>query len=56
VELVGFRESREYIKRVSAIYARYTYLYTGKPYELPLTVNRAYRQTKTTSRPSEDPD
>jgi soluble lytic murein transglycosylase len=42
VELVGFKQSREYIKRVSAIYARYLYLYTGKPYELPLAIDRRY--------------
>ena len=46
VELVGFRQSREYIKRATAIYARYVYLYTGKPYELPLKLNPAYRKGK----------
>jgi soluble lytic murein transglycosylase len=56
VELVGFKESREYIKRVSAIYARYHYLYTGKPYELPLVVNRAYRKGKIVSTPAVEDD
>lgn len=46
VELVGFRQTREYIKRATAIYARYVYLYTGKPYELPLKLNPAYRKGK----------
>jgi soluble lytic murein transglycosylase len=46
VELVGFKESREYIKRVSAIHARYQYLYTGKPPALPLTVNPRYLKEK----------
>jgi soluble lytic murein transglycosylase len=60
VELVGFKESREYIKRVSAIYAKYSYLYTGKPYELPLKINRAYLKEKIFSGPAPeqvtDPD
>ena len=38
LELVGFRESREYMKRVTAIHARYTYLYTGKPPGLSLAI------------------
>jgi soluble lytic murein transglycosylase len=41
LELVGYKESREYMKRVSAIYARYVYLYTGKVYELPLALKPA---------------
>ena len=44
---MGFKESREYIKRVSAIHARYVYLYTGKPPALPLTVNPRYLKEKT---------
>jgi soluble lytic murein transglycosylase len=52
VELVGFKESREYIKRVSAIHAKYTYLYTGKAPELPLTVNAAYRRNKKVAEPA----
>jgi soluble lytic murein transglycosylase len=40
MELVGFRESREYMKRVTAIYAHYVYLYTGKVLDLPLGIKR----------------
>jgi soluble lytic murein transglycosylase len=42
VELVSYRESREYMKKVAGIYARYLYLYEGKVYEQPLTVDRKY--------------
>ena len=38
LELVGYRESREYMKRVTGIHARYSYLYTGKLPDLSLTV------------------
>ena len=56
-ELVGFRQSREYIKRATSIYARYVYLYTGKPYELPLKLNPAYLKGKgrATAIPVTDP-
>jgi soluble lytic murein transglycosylase len=54
VELVGFKQSREYIRRVTAIYAKYVYLYTGKPYELPLTVNAAYRSARTVTLPARE--
>jgi soluble lytic murein transglycosylase len=58
VELVGFRQSREYIKKAVSIYARYQYLYTGKPYELPLKLNRSYLKGKgrATAIPVVDPD
>jgi soluble lytic murein transglycosylase len=58
VELVGFRQSREYIKRAVSIYARYVYLYTGKPYELPLKFNPSYLKGKgrATAIPVSDPD
>lgn len=36
VELVTFEQSREYIKRVAGIYARYQYLYTGRPWQLTI--------------------
>lgn len=36
VELVTFEQSREYIKRVAGIYARYHYLYTGRPFALAI--------------------
>jgi soluble lytic murein transglycosylase len=37
VELITYEDTREYVKRVVSIYARYMYLYRGKVYELPLT-------------------
>jgi soluble lytic murein transglycosylase len=43
MEVIGFKDSREYSKRVAAIYARYVYLYTGKAYDLPLVVKAAVR-------------
>src|SRR5204863_7623479 len=56
LELVGFKESREYIKRVTAIYARYLYLYTGKPYELPLVVKSALPTKALPEPPPPPPD
>jgi soluble lytic murein transglycosylase len=44
LELVGVRESREYMKRVTALLARYTYLYTGKPLELSLSIKPPKRK------------
>ena len=38
VELVTYDQSREYMKRVVGIMARYHYLYRGQPLELPLPV------------------
>jgi len=38
VELVAFPQTREYVKRVTAIYARYRYLYGATPYEIPLVL------------------
>jgi soluble lytic murein transglycosylase len=52
LELVGVRESREYMKRVTALLARYTYLYTGKPLELSLALKP--RRGKQISRPVPD--
>ncbi|HEY2902622.1 MAG TPA: transglycosylase SLT domain-containing protein [Polyangia bacterium] len=43
VELVAFAQTREYVKRVSAIYARYRFLYGPTPFELPLTLDLHYR-------------
>jgi soluble lytic murein transglycosylase len=43
VELIAFAQTREYVKRVVGIYARYRYLYGPTPYELPLTVDAKYR-------------
>jgi soluble lytic murein transglycosylase len=42
VELIAFTQTREYAKRVVAIYTRYRYLYGPKPYQLPLTVDAGY--------------
>jgi soluble lytic murein transglycosylase len=52
LELVGYKESREYIKRVTAIYARYLYLYTGKVYQLPLTIKGAARAARPAPEPA----
>lgn len=40
VELVSYVQTREYMKKVTEIYARYVYLYTGQVYEQPLTAQR----------------
>jgi soluble lytic murein transglycosylase len=50
LELVGFRESREYMKRVTGIHARYVYLYTGKVPELKLAIKPA-KQPAAPARP-----
>jgi len=39
VELIAFAQTREYVKRVISLYAKYRYLYGPTPYELPLTLN-----------------
>jgi soluble lytic murein transglycosylase len=39
VELIAFAQTREYAKRVTALYAHYRYLYGPTPYQLPLTLN-----------------
>ncbi|MEA2700195.1 MAG: soluble lytic murein transglycosylase, partial [Myxococcales bacterium] len=43
VEMIAFAQTREYVKRVSGIYARYRFLYGPAPYELPLTLDLHYR-------------
>jgi soluble lytic murein transglycosylase len=43
VEMIAFAQTREYVKRVSGIYARYRFLYGPTPYELPLTLDLHYR-------------
>src|SRR6185295_4016975 len=45
VELIAFAQTREYVKRVVGIYARYRYLYGPTPYELPLTVDTKVAKT-----------
>lgn len=42
VELCSYRETREYMKKVAGIYARYVMLYDGADYVQPLTLDRAY--------------
>ena len=42
VELVSYRQTREYMKKVTETYARYLYLYTGTEYRQPLTVDRNF--------------
>ncbi|MCW5805934.1 MAG: transglycosylase SLT domain-containing protein [Deltaproteobacteria bacterium] len=48
VELVPFRETREYMKMATDFYARYRYLYANELYEQPLVVDRAYVQDRLT--------
>ena len=48
VELVPFTQTREYMKKVTENYARYLYLYGGKIYEQPLTVDKKYVQDRLT--------
>ncbi|MEZ4364263.1 MAG: transglycosylase SLT domain-containing protein [Kofleriaceae bacterium] len=43
VELVSYTQTREYMKKVTENYARYRYLLLGEIYDLPLTVDKAYR-------------
>lgn len=43
VELIAFAQTREYVKRVVSIYARYRYLYGPSPYQIPLTVDPKYK-------------
>jgi soluble lytic murein transglycosylase len=44
VELVPYEQTREYMKRVTSIYARYRYLYAGERYLPPLTVDATYQK------------
>jgi len=39
VELIAFAQTREYVKRVTSLYAKYRYLYGPTPYELPLVLD-----------------
>lgn len=48
VELVSYTQTREYMKKVTENYARYRYLLLGEVYELPLTVDKAYRKDEVT--------
>lgn len=42
VELVAYTQTREYMKKVADIYARYLYLYEGEDHQQPLKVDREY--------------
>jgi len=42
VELVAYTQTREYMKKVTEIYARYLYFYREKVYDQPLAVDRDY--------------
>jgi soluble lytic murein transglycosylase len=42
VELVAYTQTREYMKKVAEIYARYVYLYEGQDYRQPLGVDADY--------------
>jgi soluble lytic murein transglycosylase len=42
VELVSYTQTREYMKKVTEIYARYVYFYRDEVYEQPLSVDRKY--------------
>jgi soluble lytic murein transglycosylase len=39
VELIAFAQTREYVKRVTSLYAKYRYLYGPTPYEIPLSLD-----------------
>jgi soluble lytic murein transglycosylase len=39
VELVAFAQTREYVKRVTSLYAKYRFLYGPTQYEIPLTLD-----------------
>jgi soluble lytic murein transglycosylase len=39
VELIAFAQTREYVKRVTSLYAKYRFLYGPKGYEVPLTLD-----------------
>jgi soluble lytic murein transglycosylase len=43
VELIAYPQTREYAKKVVAIYARYLYLYERQVHDQPLRVDREYR-------------
>ena len=37
--LLAFAQTREYVKRVASLYAKYRYLYGPTPYEIPLVLD-----------------
>ncbi len=42
VELISFTQTREYMKKVTSIYARYLLLYAGEDYQQPLALDPKY--------------
>lgn len=48
VELVPYTQTREYMKKVTENFARYQYLYGGKVYAQPLTVDKHYLDDRLT--------
>jgi soluble lytic murein transglycosylase len=44
VELIAFAQTREYVKRVVSLYARYRFLYGPTRYEIPLTLDTKVTQ------------
>jgi soluble lytic murein transglycosylase len=45
VELIAFAQTREYAKRVTALYAHYRFLYGPTPYEIPLSLDTKPKPT-----------
>ena len=48
VELVAYTQTREYMKKVTEIYARYLYFYDKKVYEQSLVVDKSYLKDELT--------
>ncbi len=48
VELVPYRQTRGYMKKVTETYSRYLYLYEGTVYKQPLAVDRQYIKNELT--------
>jgi soluble lytic murein transglycosylase len=48
VELVPYSQTREYMKKVTENFARYQFLYEGKVYEQPLTIDKHYLDDRLT--------
>ena len=48
VELVAYTQTREYMKKVTEIYARYLYFYKERVYDQPLAVDRGYEKNELT--------
>jgi soluble lytic murein transglycosylase-like protein len=42
VELITYDQTREYLKRVVGIFARYRFLYAGEVYQVPKAIDTAY--------------